>query len=393
MSDARAGLSSTKISVSQAIVAAIVYCASFFIFTPIAYAELQLCLNDRCDLKKLGITGRQELVGIAMYLNGVKTYHVNAEQIREISDGTNVQLEHNSWLVIVGRFNALAVQAPGLTVKKLGTDLHIFGSQLSDSSSYFGVVPKPQLASIAPVLNQLRYQQLWWPLAKLALAAEFTLTKIQAHVVNNWGLCIVVFSLLFKLVMLPVSNMTARLQLRTSQIQSELAPKLLYIKQNYDGEEAHNRLMATYKDLNVSPFYTLKPMIGTLIQIPVLIAVFNALGEMPQLDMQSFLWVKNLAYPDAVTALPVVIPGIGGHINLLPFLMTAVTLFSTLIFSSPHASATELKKQRRNLYMMAAAFFILFYPFPAAMVLFWTVNNLLHSIQQIINNRDRETLN
>ena len=134
-------------------------------------------------------------------------------------------------------------------------------------------------------------------------------------------------------------------------------------------------------------------MIGTLIQIPVLIAVFNALGEMPQLDMQSFLWVKNLAYPDAVTALPVVIPGIGGHINLLPFLMTAVTLFSTLIFSSPHASATELKKQRRNLYMMAAAFFILFYPFPAAMVLFWTVNNLLHSIQQIINNRDRETLN
>ena len=96
MSDARAGLSSTKISVSQAIVAAIVYCASFFIFTPIAYAELQLCLNDRCDLKKLGITGRQELVGIAMYLNGVKTYHVNAEQIREISDGTNVQLEHIS---------------------------------------------------------------------------------------------------------------------------------------------------------------------------------------------------------------------------------------------------------------------------------------------------------
>lgn len=105
-------------------------------------------------------------------------------------------------------------------------------------------------------------------------------------------------------------------------------------------------------------------MLGTFIQIPILIAVFNALGKMSQLDMQSFFWIGNLAYPDAISSLPLVIPTLGSTLNLLPLVMTAVTVFSTITFENSHASHAELKKQKRNLYLMAAAFFFLFYPFP-----------------------------
>jgi YidC/Oxa1 family membrane protein insertase len=125
-------------------------------------------------------------------------------------------------------------------------------------------------------------------------------------------------------------------------------------------------------------------MLGSLIQIPILIAVFNALGEMPQLDGQSFLWIENLAYPDAMGHLSFAIPMFGDTISLLPFIMTIVTLYSTIIFQNRHAAEVDVKRQKRNLYLMAAAFFVLFYPFPAVMVLYWVLANILQTIQQQI---------
>jgi YidC/Oxa1 family membrane protein insertase len=211
---------------------------------------------------------------------------------------------------------------------------------------------------------------------------ERSLTSIQANIVSNWGLAVVVFSVLLKIILLPVGVMTVRFQREVSQVQALLAPQLAEIKVNYDGEEAHNRLMAAHKELGVTPFYTLKPMLGSFIQIPILIAVFNALGEMPQFGGQAFLWIENLAYPDVIGTLPLSVPLFGNTLSALPFVMTLVTLFATVIFQNRHAPAKEVKRQKRNLYLMAAVFFVLFYPFPAVMVLYWTLANLLHIVQQ-----------
>jgi len=178
--------------------------------------------------------------------------------------------------------------------------------------------------------------------------------------------------------------MTMRFQRRVSQIQTQLAPRLAEIKVSYDGEEAHKQVMAAYKKLGVSPFYTLKPILGTFIQIPVNFAVFNALGEMPQLAGQSFLWINDLAYPDAIGHLGGNIPIFGDTISLLPFVMTTATVFSTITFKNTHALEAEVKRQKRNLLLMAAAFFVLFYPFPAVMVFYWALSNILQSIQQQI---------
>ena len=176
--------------------------------------------------------------------------------------------------------------------------------------------------------------------------------------------------------------MTVRFQRRVSQVQAQLAPKLSEIKANYDGEEAHNYLIAAHKDLGVSPFYTLKPILGSFIQIPILIVVFNVLGEMPQFVGQPFLWIGNLAYPDIIGPLPFIIPMLGDTVNPLPFIMTVITLYSTIIFQNRYAPKAEMKRQKRNLYFMATVFFVLFYPFPAVMVLYWAVTNFLHIIQQ-----------
>ncbi len=323
--------------------------------------------------------------GMASYYNAVSYYIVDKNTFDFIDGNEYVQLGKFQWLAVVGRFNVLLVKAPGLSVRVDESKLQIANPEaLSQSASFATIVSKPELPSIALELDQIRYSHLWAPFAWFAKLVESALVAIQSNVVNNWGLAIVVFTILLKILMWPIGVMTVRFQRKVSRVQAKLAPQLVEIKAKYDGEEAHNRIMEAHKKLGVSPFYTLKPMLSIFIQVPIWIAVFNSLGEMPQLIGQSFLWINDLAYPDTIGHLPSSIPMFGDTISLLPFVMTAVTLLSTFIFQNRHASESEIKRQKRNLYLMAAAFLVLFYSFPAAMVIYWTLANFLQIVQQKI---------
>ena len=326
---------------------------------------------------------RYSFFGLSSYYNKINYYIVDKDQIYKIDSNKTIELKKFQWLAVVGRLNVFLIKKEGLSLHLDGEGL-IFNNPtiLNDSTTFTKNISKSELAAASSELDQIRYYHLWAPLAWLSKLIESILVLIQTYVINNWGMTIVVFATLLKFLLLPIGVMTTNFQRKVSQVQSSLAPKLAEIKERYDGEDAHNRLMATHKKLGVSPFYTLKPMLGSLIQIPILIAVFNALGEMPQFVGQSFLWIENLAYPDVIGHLPFAIPMFGDTISLLPFIMMLVTIYSTIIFQNKHAHEIELKRQKRNLYFMAAAFFVLFYPFPAVMVMYWVLANILQTIQQ-----------
>jgi len=189
-------------------------------------------------------------------------------------------------------------------------------------------------------------------------------------------------SLLFRIFILPANVLLTRTQRNVSHIQARLAPELETIKANFSGEEAHNKFMAAHKAQGVTPFYNLKPLLLTLAPIPFLIAIFNVLGEFDKIVGHSFMWISDLAYPDAVFDFGVHIPLLGNSINLLPILMTLLTVFAALLHQNKIVSAKELRKQKLNLYFMALGFLLLFYPFPSAMVLYWTFANIWQLIQQ-----------
>jgi YidC/Oxa1 family membrane protein insertase len=321
--------------------------------------------------------------GLASYYNNVDYYLVENERVEKLQNGQIASLSAGQWLVGVGRLKALAIRGEGLSIMQGESEPDLDLSTLASNTQLFvKSVTKPELPQLSPELGQLRYAHLWSMFSILAKAAEAALIFIQSHLVNSWGLTIIAFAVIIKLLLIPVTIMTVNAQRKVSRVQAQLAPQLADIKANYDGEEAHNRLMAAHKSLGVSPFYTLKPMLATLIQVPVLIAVFNALGEMPQFAGQSFLWISDLAYPDSIGTLPGAIWLLGPSVSLLPVLMTAVTVLATLLHQDRLATAQEVKRQKRNLYLLASAFFILFYPFPAAMVLYWTAVNVLQIFQQ-----------
>jgi YidC/Oxa1 family membrane protein insertase len=288
------------------------------------------------------------------------------------------------WIGIRNRFRVVLVRPSASAVARVSMDAsnqpHLLLTAADASLSiafYAGPVERKVLQAIDPQLNGLLFAALWDWLRALCFGMLWLLTNID-NLVGNIGLAIILLSLAVKVLMSPLTRIADGLQDSVNRTQALLQPHLDAIKREYKGEEAHNRTLAVYKEHQVHPLYTLKSLAGFLIQIPVFIAAFDVLGENVALDQASFLWIEDLAKPDRWLTLPVVLPFFGGHLNLLPILMTGVTVLTSWVQTDPSLTPDLLRRQQTRLFLMAGAFFLLFYTFPAGMVLYWTTNNILH---------------
>ena len=326
--------------------------------------------------------GKHTFFGLASFYNGVSFYVVGKDAFQPLEPGETFVLQNGTWLAVVARLDVLLVQSPGLSLRLGEWNRTLEHLKTRVAPGRVQVVRKSDLHALEPDFDRLRYAHLWAPLSWLAKVIEYSLTAIHAHVVSHWGLAIVLLSVLLKFVLFPVQIAVTRRQDEVSRVRSLLEPQLAEIKANHDGEEAHRRVMAAHKALGVTPFYSLNPLLGVLIQVPIWIAVFNALGEMPQLAGQSFLWIEDLAYPDVIAVMPFSVPLFGTTVHLLPFVMAGATCLAARTSRNDRWSKIESARRRRNIYWMAIAFLLLFYPFPAAMVLYWTLNNLLQFVVQ-----------
>ena len=321
--------------------------------------------------------------GLASYYNGVRLYLVGEDILQPLKAGDSFILDNGVFLAAVARFEVLLVQDPGLRLRLGERDSVLEDLKAQVEPERIRVVEKSALYQISPALTQLQYAHLWAPLSALSKLVERCLVFINTHTAGNLGITIVIFTLLLKLLLFPVTVVIYRLQTEVGRIRSRLEPELTDIKAGFDGEEAHNRIMAAHAGLGVTPFYSLRPLLGLMVLVPIWIAVFNALGEMPQFKGQSFLWIDDLAYPDIISVLPFHVPLLGATVHLLPLIMAGVTALSAWTLHNERWSKAEYIRQRRNCYGMALAFLFLFYPFPAAMVLYWTLNNLFQIVVQL----------
>jgi YidC/Oxa1 family membrane protein insertase len=248
---------------------------------------------------------------------------------------------------------------------------------------YAGVIESNGLTAVDSKLTGMMYAALWEWLRVLCFGMSWLFTSVQS-LVGNVGLAIVLLSVCVKILMSPLTMVAGRWQESVNKTTALLQPPIDAIKRQYKGEDANRRILAVYREHNVHPLYTVKSLAGFLIQIPIFIAAFDVLGESFLLNETSFLWAKDLATPDRALALPWDVPFFGAYLNLLPFLMTSVTLLTSWIQTDPALTPELLSKQRLRLYLMAVAFFLLFYTFPAGMVLYWTTNNVLHLLKMQI---------
>jgi len=255
-----------------------------------------------------------------------------------------------------------------------------------DLDLYLGPVEPGALSDAASELESLMYSGLWFWLRWICQALYFLLNAI-VMLVPQWGLAVMVLSLMVGVLMRPLSKIAERLQDQVHEIDARLAPTLADIKKNHKGAEQSEKIIAMYKESGVHPLYSLKSLAGVFVVIPVFIGAFDMLAENIHLSSESFLWVADLSHPDMFLQLPFSLPFFGGYLNLLPFIMTGFSFVASKLHSHPAMDAAQRRKHARNLVLMSLGFLVLFYTFPAGMVLYWTTNNLISVIKTLWKRR------
>lgn len=305
----------------------------------------------------------------------------------------NIDVEAGEWIGIRSHFWAWLFRSSAATAADISLDQPGQPSvqwQLPpgthDLQVYAGPIAWKSLRSVSPDLTQMLFAAIWEPLRWISYGLLFLLGWITG-LVGNAGVSIILLSLAVKIILWPLTNIADRWQAEVNRIQGRLQPRLDAIRREFKGEEAHNRVLAVYKEEGVHTLYTLKSLAGFAIQVPMFIGAFDMLADNFALSGVPFLWIDDLAKPDRWLALPVAVPFFGAHLNVLPCLMTAVTIISAMLQADPSLTPELARRQRLRLYAMAGAFFVLFYTFPAGMVLYWTANNLWHLLKVQVSQR------
>jgi YidC/Oxa1 family membrane protein insertase len=246
---------------------------------------------------------------------------------------------------------------------------------------YGGPLEHPTLTRADPRLGRLIFSGLWFWLRPLSFGLMYLLRGLT-ELIGHPGAAIIALAVSVKILLLPLTAVAEHLQEQVNATQARLQPGIDAIKAAYRGEERTRRTVALYREHGVHPLYALKSLGGFLIQLPVFVAVFDMLAENFHLQHVSFLWIRDLSRPDALARLPACVPFFGCDLNVLPFLMSGVSLATLLRFRSSVLTPPLVRRQRRNLTAVTGAFFLLFYTFPAGMVLYWTSTNAFQLLSQ-----------
>ncbi|MGM9558721.1 YidC/Oxa1 family membrane protein insertase [Anaerovibrio slackiae] len=179
--------------------------------------------------------------------------------------------------------------------------------------------------------------------------------------VHDYGIALICLSLFTYCLTHPLQNWAAKLQHAEKELQEVLSAQIAKIKSQYDGVERHNALKRLYKRYGYHPIMAVRSAIGVGMQIPFLMAAFYMLSELPDLDGVKWFFLENLKEPDQLFY----------GINVMPFVMTLVNILS--------AVTTEgfSRKDIKQAGLVALVFLILLYDAPSALLVYWTMNNLI----------------
>ncbi len=220
---------------------------------------------------------------------------------------------------------------------------------------YAGPQEQDNLEKLAPGL-EFTVDYGWLTIIAVPL---FWLLSFYHSLVDNWGLAIILLTVTVKALFFPLSAAGYRSMAKLRQV----TPKLKYIQDQYKGDRQrmHQAMMDFYKEEKINPLGGCLPI---LVQAPVFIALFWTLLAAVELRYAPFaLWINDLSTPDPYYVLPV--------------LMGISMFIQTKLNPTPTDPI-----QARVMQIMPVAFSIFFFFFPAGLVLYSLVSNVLSIAQQ-----------
>ncbi len=222
---------------------------------------------------------------------------------------------------------------------------------------YIGPQESSRLDTVAPGFDLVKDYGMF----KIFSQPLFALLKFIHGLVQNWGWSIIIVTLLLKAAFFPLASASYRSMAKMRL----LAPRMEELKKRHgeDRVKFQQSVMEMYKTEKVNPLGGCLPM---LVQIPVFIGFYWMLLAAVELRQAPWeFWIHDLSVRDPLYILP---------------LIMAVSMYVQTTLSPPPPDPMQAKMMK----FMPIAFSIFFFFFPAGLVLYWVVNNILSIIQQYV---------
>jgi YidC/Oxa1 family membrane protein insertase len=239
---------------------------------------------------------------------------------------------------------------------------------------YAGAIDNKELVSLGHGMDQIADYGIFGGVSKFLLSA----LRFFHKGVKNWGLAIIMLTMLINGILFPLTKKSVTSMHQMKKIQPHMQKLKELHKDN--PQKLNKEMMELYKKYNVNPLSGCLPL---LLQMPVFIALYQGLIRSIELKGASFLWIKDLSRPDAVS-LPFSLPAIGASINILPLLMVGMMVVQQKI-SQGAAQALpdeQAQQQKMMMFIFPVVFGFLFYNMPAGLVLYWLTNTILMTTEQ-----------
>ncbi|MCC6211610.1 MAG: membrane protein insertase YidC [Burkholderiales bacterium] len=340
--------------------------------SPYVYFQLTHDGKSSADANAVAATfGAQSFNGFAVYSEEKKFQKVSLTDIdkgkmdflRQAKDGWFAYVQHYfvaGWVPAAGvsREYAIEKRADGVYA---GRALIAAGAIAPGAAAavavplYAGPQEQGRLAAVAPgfdlVVDYGWLTIIAWPL--------FWLLEKFHGLSGNWGVAIILLTILIKVVFFPLSAASYRSMAKMKLI----TPRLQKIREMYehDRQKMNQAMMELYRTEKINPLGGCFPI---LVQIPVFIALYWVLLAAIELRHAPFvLWIRDLSALDPY--------------YVLPILMTVTMVIQTRLNPVPPDPV-----QAKVMQFMPFIFSIFFFFFPAGLVLYWLVNNILSILQQ-----------
>ena len=272
-------------------------------------------------------------------------------------------LEHyfvSAWIPPASQVNNLytkLVQNQYAIIGFTGTPVNVASGETATIGAELYLGPKDQdnLAQLANGLDlTVDYGILWWLSQRL-----FALLQFLHSLVGNWGVAIILITVIVKGAMYPLTKK----QYESMARMRNLAPKMQQLKDRFgdDRQKMSQAMMELYRKEKVNPMGGCLPII---LQMPIFLALYWVLLESVELrHADFFLWITDLSVKDPYFVLPV---------------LTGASMW--LLQKLQPTTVTD-PMQQKIMQFMPVAMSVFFLWFPAGLVLYWLVSNIITLIQ------------
>tara|TARA_A100001015_G_C15018616_1_gene726813 strand:+ start:262 stop:1941 length:1680 start_codon:yes stop_codon:yes gene_type:complete len=274
------------------------------------------------------------------------------------------------------QFNASNISASYKDKELYDLSVTLQSNRVANISLYLGPLEYERIKNLN--VNLEAVMDFGWAIIRPISKSVLWVLKTMNKVIPNYGIILVIFSILVKLIVYPLTKRSYQ----STQAMQAIQPEINALREKYKNNptKLNTATMELYKKKGVNPLGTCFPM---LLQMPLLFALFTVFRSTIELRGEPFVfWIKDLSAPDVIFYLPFKVPLYGDYVCALPILM-ALSMFAQQKMMQPAAATgPQADQQKLMQYFMMGFFFLLFNSFPSGLNLYYTLFNVLTIAQQ-----------